>query len=81
MDNGLFFVSLAFGSLLFTVAVSFVIYGIFWLSKQRVKEISFAEEFKKIWIVADELAKKDGDNTGVEKRRDKYLAMMLSLEE
>lgn len=80
MDNGLFFMSISFGSLLLTLAVGFVVYGIYWLNSKRVKEVSFAEEFRKIWIVADELAKKDGAS-GLDSRREKYLRMMLNLEE
>ena len=79
MDNGLFFMSISFGSLLLVLAVGFVVYGIYWLNSKRVKEVSFAEEFRKIWIVADELAKKDG-TSGLDSRRDQYLKMMLSLE-
>jgi flagellar basal body-associated protein FliL len=72
--------SISFGSLLLVLAVGFVVYGIYWLSSKRVKEeVSFAEEFRKIWIVADELAKKDGVS-GLDSRRDQYLKMMLSLE-
>jgi len=80
LDNGLFFVSISFGSLLLTVAVGFIIYGIYWLSTKRIKTVSIAEEFKEIWTIADELAKKD-IGSGLEDRREKYVRMMLNLEE
>ena len=79
MDNGLFFVSISFGSLLLTVAV-FIIYGIYWLSTKRIKTVSIAEEFKEIWTIADELSKKD-IGSGIEERRETYIKMMLTLEE
>ena len=80
MDNGLFFVSISFGSLLLTVAVGFIIYGIYWLSTKRIKTVSIAEEFKEIWTIADELSKKD-IGSGIEERRETYIKMMLTLEE
>ena len=47
MDNGIFFMSVSFGSLLLTLAVGFVVYGIYWLNSKRIEESSLAEEFKK----------------------------------
>jgi len=46
MGDGFLFVSIAFGSLLFTLAVGCVVYGIYWLSTKRVKAVSVAEKFK-----------------------------------
>ena len=84
MDNGLFFMSVSFGSLLLALTVGFVVYGLVWLSKQRAKPISVAEEFRE--MVADELAQKNPVNdkeleAGPEDRREKYIKMLWNNKE